>query len=325
MKILVTGSSGRVGSKLIQDLSLEGHTVIAVDKVPSKNIIEGVEYHTCDITDSDSVGGLLEGVETVVHIATYMHWAYSEEVAVWKANIDATFVMTRMSVEKKVKRFVFASTGEVYPEGNPQYLPIDESHPLLPTSVYGLTKKLAEETVNFYGRVKNIETVILRFPHTQDPEEILDRDSFFSGPRFFLKPKIKQMKFFGNHALVEKLQAYDDGSDKHLLMCGEDGTPYQMHIAATEDSVMGIKLAIFNDKAVGNIYNLGPNDVVKFDEAIPKMSQITGFPVVRFNMPGKALSYITSNNKIKEELGYAPKWTFDKMIDKAAEGWKNKK
>lgn len=147
---------------------------------------------------------------------------------------------------------------------------------------------------------------------------------FFSGPRFFLKPKIKQMEFFGNFPLAEKLKSYDDGTEKHLLMCGEDGSPYKMHIACTDDIVEGLCLAIFNKKAIGNIYNLGPDDVVKFDIAIKKMSKITSYPIVKFNMPGKALSYETSNNKIKNELGFLPKWTFDKMLDRASEVWNKK-
>lgn len=179
MNILITGGNGRVGTKLVKHIFSERHNVVVLDKVIPKIKIEGVKYHQCDITDSEQLGQLLDNIDTIVHIATYMHWAYKEEISVWKANIDATFTLLRMAVEKKVKKFVFASTGEVYPEGNPKYLPIDEEHPLLPTSVYGLSKKLAEETVKFYERVKGLETVILRFPHTQDPEEILDVNSFF--------------------------------------------------------------------------------------------------------------------------------------------------
>ena len=168
----------------------------------------------------------------------------------FEANVTATQLILEAAKIVGVKRLVFASSGEVYPETKAQTLPVTEDHPLNPTSFYGLTKKLGEELVQFY-QTQGMETVTLRFPHTQASSEILDPDSFFSGPRFFLEAKIRQMELFGNTKVAEYLKTLrGDGSPKMILQYGEeDQKPYMMHIADVRDIVSGGILAMSHSDA----------------------------------------------------------------------------
>ena len=74
--------------------------------------------------------------------------------------------------------------------------------------------------------------------------ELLDPASFFSGPRFFLQPKIRQQEGFGNTAVVAALRAIDDGQEALVLSRNEAGRPFRMHITDTRDMVAGILLLV---------------------------------------------------------------------------------
>ncbi len=89
------------------------------------------------------------------------------------------------------------------------------------------------------ARTSGLGTTILRFSHTQDARELLDPDSFFSGPRFFLQPRIRQQEAFGNMAAVAALRAVDDGTPALLLARNEHGRPYRMMITDARDMSAG--------------------------------------------------------------------------------------
>jgi UDP-glucose 4-epimerase len=162
-----------------------------------------------------------------------------------------------------------------------------------------------------------METVILRFSHTQDASELLDERSFFSGPRFFLHPKIRQQEAFGNAAAVEALRRHDDGRDALVLSRNEAGRPFRMHITDTRDMVDGILLALDRREAAGHVFNLGSTDPFDFAEALPQMAEATGLPLHVVDLPGGGVYYETSNRKIRDLLGYRPTWTIKSMIAEA--------
>ncbi len=88
-----------------------------------------------------------------------------------------------------------------------------------------------------------------------------------------------------------------------------------MHIADVRDIVSGVILAMSHSDAGNEIFNIEPDDVVRFEEALPKMAEIAGLALVKAYMPGPAVYYRTSNAKIKSTLGYQPKHTFPSMIE----------
>ena len=164
-----------------------------------------------------------------------------------------------------------------------------------------------------------LQTVILRFSHTQDATELLDPQSYFSGPRFFLKPKIRQQDAFGNTAVVATLKRFDDGREALVLSRNEQGRPFRMHITETRDMVEGILLALDREKAVGEAFNLGSTEPFDFADAVPRMAEATGLPLHVIDLPGTGVYYHTSNRKIRDKLGFQPKWTIDSMIAEAVQ------
>lgn len=259
-----------------------------------------------------------KGAEAVLHLGAFMSWAAADKAKMFAANVEGTRVLLDAASEVGIRRFVFASSGEVYPENAPLSQPITEDHPLRANSPYGLTKLLGEELVRFHQRAGRMETTILRFSHTQNASELLDENSFFSGPRFFLEPRIRQQEGFGNMQVAEILRAAHPGHPAHILARNENGRPFRMHITDTRDMVQGILLAMTHPAAAGEVFNLGATDPVDFEPLLGKMAKVTGLPVVTVDLPGAGVFYHTSNTKIREKLGFGPQWTIDRMLNEAA-------
>lgn len=306
--ILVTGSAGRVGRAVMASLRAQGRAVRGFDLRADAPDIAGA------LEDRAAVTAAMEGVTEVLHLGAFMSWAPQDADKMFRANVDGTRHL--LEAAKGVRRFVFASSGEVYPENRPQSLPVTEDHPLRPTSPYGLTKLLGEEIVRFHTRA-GLDTVILRFSHTQDAAELLDESSVFSGPRFFLQPRIRQQEAFGNAANVAALRAADPGHPAHVLARSAAGRPYLMHITDTRDMVAGILLALDHPAAAGMTFNLGADMAVDLGDLLPRMAQATGLPLVTVDLPGDGVYYQTSNARIRDTLGFRTEWTIDRMLDEA--------
>ena len=318
MRVLVTGSSGRVGSRAVSHLLSRGDSVRGLDLLPSGRSATGYDEIVCTMDNEEVAIEAMADIDAVLHLGAFMSWSPADQTRMFQANVKSTRILLDAAAAASVSRFVFASSGEVYPENAPFKLPINEDDPLQPNSVYGLTKLLGEELVRYYQRTKKIQTVILRFSHTQDAAELLDESSFFSGPRFFLRPRIQQQRDFGNDEIVELLQAVDPGEPAHILARNESGRPFKMHITETRDLVQGIMLALDHADAIGETFNLGTTEPVDFQILLQKMSGITGYPVVAVDLPGPGVYYCTSNQKIRNQLGFRPQWTMDRMLVEAA-------
>ena len=318
MRVLVTGSSGRVGSAVVGALLAQGHQVCGLDLRASSRSDAGYSEVTGALDDPQAVGQAMKKAEAVLHLGAFMSWVAAERSEMFRANVEGTRVLADAAAAAGDARFVFASSGEVYPENAPKFQPIIEDHPLVATSSYGLTKLLGEEIVRFHQRISRMETVILRFSHTQDAGELLDEDSIFSGPRFFLHPRIRQQEGFGNHAVAEVLRRADPGHPAHVLARNEDGRPFQMHITETRDIVQGILLGLTHPAAAGQAFNLGATDPVDFGDLLPRLAKCTGLPIVTVDLPGPGVLYHTSNEKIRTVLGFRPEWTIERMVTEAA-------
>ncbi len=318
MKILVSGSSGRVGRSVVDFLLKRNDQIIGFDAQPSPIEHENFTSIASDFSDTRALNQACTGADAILHLGAFMSWRKEDHKRIFDANVNGTMNILAAAVENGVKKFVFASSGEVYPDRNPQYLPINEKHPTNPTSPYGLSKLMAEEAVRFYERVHELPSVILRFSHTQNASELLDQNSFFSGSRFYLHAKIRQQRDFGNDSLADLLETYNDGENKLVISCSENGRPHRMGISDTRDTVAGVIGALDSQAAAGEVFNLAPPSATSFDQAIDCLQSATGLESVRINIPGPDLHYESDCEKAKKLINYQPEWTFSRMVEDAA-------
>ena len=164
MKVIVTGANGFIGKNTIRDLLKKGYYVEAVDLVT-----EGLKafsnkkrcvVHKMDILDED-FKDLIEMGDTVLHLAAVAKFDTAEanpQLAV-RVNVEGTLNIIQACIEKKADRLVYSSTGSVYSLDAP--VPMREDAPREPSSIYGLTKRMAEDWIMFYGN--RLPYVILRY------------------------------------------------------------------------------------------------------------------------------------------------------------------
>lgn len=174
MKILVTGGNGLTGryivSRLARDHQVEvlDHRVIDRPTVPA---------HQADILDLGALRGLTRGCEAVVHCAAIPHPLDHPAEQVYGTNTVGTFNVLEASASNNVRRVVFMSSesvlGFAFSGGTvePEYLPVDEEHPLRPIDAYGLSKSAGESLCAAYARRQALETVCLRPSWIWVPEE----------------------------------------------------------------------------------------------------------------------------------------------------------
>jgi UDP-glucose 4-epimerase len=314
--VAVTGADGRVGRLVVSELVQAGYRVRGLDLRPGSG--PAAEYVIGDLADEQTAAAFVKGADVVVHLAALMSWQEADAAALFNANVNATFRLLEAVRAAGGAEIILASSGEVYPELSPRYLPINEDHPRLPLSHYGMTKLLTEEMVWFYARSYGMAATVLRFPHTQDASELLDPDSVFSGPRFFLTRKLHQQRQLGNDEVAALLEGYASGTERLLLSRDVHGAPWRMPIGDTRDTAAGVVLAVACAQARGETIALGPAESASFDTLVPRMGELTGLDYIDMRLPGPAPDYTVDISKAGRVLGYAPAYTLDRMLDEAA-------
>jgi nucleoside-diphosphate-sugar epimerase len=176
MKILVTGGVGKVGQWVVRKL-LDGpaHEVTVLDRLPGPER-GAVKYLVGDVQDLGQVMEAMYGAEAIIHLAAIHNPNIAPTSVTYQTNVVGTFNVHHAAFRLGIKRVVSASSNAIvgwsYSERFvPDYLPIDEDHPLRPEDVYGLSKEIGEAIARSYTR-KGLETVMLRPSGVITPEEL---------------------------------------------------------------------------------------------------------------------------------------------------------
>jgi nucleoside-diphosphate-sugar epimerase len=157
MKILVTGATGKVGSRLVQRLVRRGDDVRALVRDKSKLDAKGVSAVVGDLLDPASLAAAVKGIDAVVHCAAFFRGA--TEAQAHATNDQGTRHLADAARSAGVKRFVFTSTGNVYGGTNGRLA--NEDEPCNPTAAYPVSKLAAEK---FLLALDGIDVRVLRLP-----------------------------------------------------------------------------------------------------------------------------------------------------------------
>jgi nucleoside-diphosphate-sugar epimerase len=163
MRVLVTGSGGLIGSAVVERLRAEACEVVEFD------IADG---H--DVMDGPAMAAAAEGCDAIVHAAGGFGRGGGNEVSTITLNVTGNWNALTAAQEAGAKRVVTFSSvnalGVFRGEARPDYLPIDDDHPIRPPTAYGIAKRLIEEMCRCFTATTGISTVCFRPPAVLGPE-----------------------------------------------------------------------------------------------------------------------------------------------------------
>lgn len=198
---------------------------------------------------------------------------------------------------------MFASTRQLY--GRPDYLPVDEAHPIRPVDVNGINKLAGEWYHLLYNNVHGVRACALRLTNTYGPGmRVRDAKQTFLGIWIRLLIEGKSIKVFGDGKQLRDFNYVDDCVDA-LLLAGA------------------------NDRANGKVYNLGSKEIINLADLAKLMASSTAggtYELVPFPPERKVIDigdYYSDFTLISKELGWEPKVNLKEGLEKTVEYYKN--
>lgn len=270
MHILVIGGAGYIGSHVVKSLLKAGHRVSVYDNLSTGleiNYFPEANYTVGDILDYPSLQkAMSQNIDAVIHLAAKKAVGESMENPEKYAlnNISGAINILNAMSECGVKKLVFSSSAAVY--GEPQYLPMDENHPLNPMSFYGFTKYDMEKYFEWYDRLKGIKYVSLRYFNAVGYDEEGDVRGLEKNPQNLLPIVMEtangtreSMKIFGNDYSTP------------------DGTCVRDYIHVSDlASAHTAAVAYLQKSSESQIFNLGTSTGVSVLEMVNKTEFLTG-------------------------------------------------
>ena len=297
VRVLVTGGAGFIGSHLCEGLLAAGHAVRTLDDLSvgrRENVPAGCAFVRGSVLDEGVLAEAMEGVEAVFHEAARVTVRGSMDAYVDDAetNLLGALKTLRAAHRAGVKRFVFASSMAVYAD-SPDATPVTESHPLAPTSPYGVTKLAAERELLLLGPHLGVETVALRYFNA-------------FGPRQAFTPYVGVATIFVTQLLAgEALTVYGDGGQTRDFV----------HVS---DIVQANRLALTAPGAAGQVINVGSGRGTTVRALAEGLTARLRPGAPWRHVPARAEEIrhsVADLTRARSVLGYAPTTDIDAQID----------
>ena len=303
MKILVTGSSGFIGSHLTEYLVERGYEVVAFDRYNSNNhhgwlekskYKKKIEFILGDIRDYDSVNKAMKGCQSVMHLAALIGipYSYISPTAYIKTNVEGTLNVLESAKNLKLKQVIITSTSEVY--GTAIKKKLSENDELKAQSPYAASKIAADQLSLSYYRSFGLPVKIIRPFNTFGPRQ---------SARAVI-PTIITQALSKNKIKIGNLNTTRD-----FL--------YVKDLCAAYEKILKSK------KLLGQVTNVGVDSEISIKKLISKISKILKIkliPVVEKKrvrpQKSEVLRLKCDNTKIKKMTNWKPKYEIDEGLKK---------
>ena len=315
MKVLVSGGAGYIGSTVSQQLLDAGHAVTVLDNLSSGHLAavpRGATFVRGETLDRAALDRLLAGAgfDAILHFAAFIEAGESmrEPGRFFRNNVTGSLELVDAAVAHGVTRFVFSSTAGVYASKDG---PLLESDPVGPASVYGATKLMVEEALEWHHRIHGLRVAILRYFNAAGASGARGEAH---RPETHLVPLVLQV------ALGQRQQIAIFGDDYPT----PDGTCVRDYIHI-EDLATAHVLAL--DGLAGRPFmrfNLGNGAGYSVREVIDTARRITGHAIPAAVQPRRAgdpAILIAGSEGIRAELGWRPRHPEIERIIESAWRW----
>ena len=305
-QVLITGGLGFIGSHLARTLVNRGAKVTLVDNLFPQyggnlfnihDIQDQVSVVLCDVRDSEAMTRVLKDKDYLFNLAGQTSHLDSMLDPQTDLEINAAAQLAILESCRKVNpkiKIVFASTRQLY--GIPDYLPVDEGHPIRPVDVNGINKLAGEWYHLLYSKVYGIRACALRLTNTYGPGmRVKDSRQTFLG--IWVRSLIEgaPIKVFGDGLQLRDFNYVDD-------------------------CVSALLFAGASEATNGKVYNLGSKEVLGLKSVAEKMINIYQegyYEIIPFPPERKAIDigdYYSDFSLIQKELGWTPKVSMDEGL-----------
>jgi len=166
LKTLVTGGAGFIGSNIAKALLEQGHRVIVYDNLSTgyrSNLLPQCEFIAGDIRDQELLKQSMHGVDVVFHLAAAVGNTRSIEQPLFDSEVNLLGTIRILEAVRNagVSKVVYSSSAGIF--GELKSLPINEDHPVMPDSPYGVSKLAAEKMCLAYSRLYGFQAICLRY------------------------------------------------------------------------------------------------------------------------------------------------------------------
>ena len=304
-RVLITGGLGFIGSNLAQALAGFGAKVTIVDSlIPeyggNRRNLAGIarrpRVHVADVRDWPQLPRLVKGQDYLFNLAGQTSHMDSMTDPITDLDINGRAqlaILEACRVHNPGIRIVFASTRQIY--GRPDYLPVDEKHPLRPVDVNGINKIAGESFHLLYSRVHGIRSTALRLTNT-------------IGPRMRIKDARQTFVGIWIRRLMEG-QPFEVWGGEQLR-----------DFTYVDDAVEAFLLAASRPEAEGEVFNLGGPPQVTLHELAGMLIEANhggSFLTREFPADRKKIDigdYYADDRLIRRRLGWRPRTTLREAL-----------
>jgi UDP-glucose 4-epimerase len=313
-KIVITGGLGFIGSNLAKKLVELGAKVTLIDSLISEyggslfniqGIEDKVRVNISDVRDNHSMQYLIRGQDYLFNLAGQTSHIDSMKNPQTDLEINCTSQLSILEACRNQNpdiKVIFASTRQIY--GKPDYLPVDENHPLRPVDVNGINKMSGERYHILYNNVYKIRTCALRLTNTYGPRmRIKDARQTFVG--IWIKLILQNRPF----------EVWDGGQLRDFTYI--------------DDCVDALLLAACNDETNGQVFNLGGASVVSLKDLADLLVEVNGggsYSVHEFPAERKKIDigdYYSDFSKFENTVGWRPQIDLKEGLTRTLEFFKN--
>ena len=298
-KILVTGADGFIGSHLVKRLVNNGYQVRAfvmynsfnswgwLDSV-DESIKEAIEVISGDIRDPFGVDKVVEGCNSILHLAALIAipYSYQSPKSYIETNVNGTLNILQAAKRYNIKKIVHISTSEVY--GSAQYVPIDEKHPLIGQSPYSASKIAADQLAISFYKSFQVPVGIIRPFNTFGPRQ-------------------------SNRAVIPTIITQILDGKYEIKLGNLEATRDFSYVI---DTVDGIIAGMNSSLNLGKVVNLGAGFEISILKTAKIISDITGREIKiitdeqRVRPKESEVNRLYSDNSLaKELLNWSPKYS----------------
>ena len=170
MKILITGAAGLIGKEVTKGLVAAGHDVLATDLVKD-DLSPAQKFVVGDLVSDEFISQLDFRCDAIVHLGSIPRPGIESDEKVLHNNVMGTYHVFANAVENNVPLVIYASSLSIYGFAwstgtSPDYVPVDEKHPLHHFESYALSKEVNERSADMWANRSETAFVGLRIPHT---------------------------------------------------------------------------------------------------------------------------------------------------------------